>query len=118
MRCRRRMIRGGVSVIVIVNRLSSPKLGEVSLATEGCVSFRFRYRYHNVILVFLSFRTYPVGIDDADECFYCELASKEKHTGAASKTRSWPERKGFYGFCYNFCKHARGWTCDNCYIIA
>ena len=53
-------------------------------------------------LVFLSFRPYPVGIDVADACFYCELACKEKHTAAASKTKSWSERKGFYGFFEGF----------------
>ena len=52
--------------------------------------------------VFLSFRTYPIGIDGATECFYCELACKEKHTGAASETHSRPERKCFYGFRYRF----------------
>ena len=26
-------------------RVSSPKLGDVSLATEGCVNFRYRYRF-------------------------------------------------------------------------
>ena len=47
---------------------------------------------------FLSFRTYPVGDDGADECFYCELACKGKHTAAASETKSRPERKGFLFF--------------------
>ena len=52
--------------------------------------------------VFLSFRTYPIGIDGADECFYCELACKEKHTGTALETQSRPERKCFLWFSLSF----------------
>ena len=44
--------------------------------------------------------TYPAGGDGADECFGCELACKGKHAAAASETKSRPERKGFYGFCF------------------